>query len=84
MPFPDDKAYFSICVDNKDLGSLGPGYPLLFDLMRRVGWLMFWLTIIYFIPCLYMIYDATKNVDFEEGDINHIGIFSIGAFVENL
>ena len=81
---PDKNAFFPICCDNTELGSLGPGYPLLFDLMRRVAWLMFWLTIIYFIPCVLMILDATKDVNFKKGDLNPIGIFSSGAFVKTL
>jgi hypothetical protein len=40
-----------------DLGDMGPGYPMLFEFMKRVGYLMFILTLTYFIPVIYMIYD---------------------------
>jgi len=56
MPFPEEEHYYGVCTDNKDLGDMGPGYPLMFEFMKMVGGLMFILSIIYFVPCAYMIW----------------------------
>ena len=30
LPYPGDEHFFPVCVDNKDLGVLGPGFPMFF------------------------------------------------------
>tara|TARA_B110000503_G_scaffold113792_1_gene170893 strand:- start:1062 stop:1250 length:189 start_codon:yes stop_codon:yes gene_type:complete len=30
MPYPGEEHFFPVCVDNKDLGILGPGFPMFF------------------------------------------------------
>ena len=85
LPYPEDKHFYSVCCDNKELGDMGPGYPLLLEFIKRVGILLFILTIIYFLPVAGMIYDAYRRLDPDFDDhTNRIGIFSTGVFVKNL
>ena len=64
---------------------MGPGYPLFFEFMKSVGWLMFILTIINFLPFSYMMYDSYKELkDNLEEDDSIIALFSFGAFVEHV
>ena len=85
MPYPEDEHYFPLCVDNLDLGAMGPGYPLFFEFMKMVGYLMTLLTIVYFLPCAFMMYDAYKEIkdDLAPGD-SVISLFSFGAFVHHV
>ena len=42
---------------------MGPGYPLLFEFMKRVGYLLFILTITFFVPVAYMILEIYSKTD---------------------
>lgn len=83
MPYPtEDDHWYSLCCDNMELGSMGSGYPLFFEFQKLVGYLMGILTLIYFAPIAYMIYDAIR--DFKgnlKPDDSKISLFSIGAFI---
>ena len=85
MPYPKDEHYYPVCVDNLDLGAMGPGFPLFFELMKMIGYLMFCLTVIYFLPCAFMMYDALKEIkdDLAPGD-SVMSLFSFGAFVHHV
>ena len=85
MPNPKDDQWFEICCDNMDLGAMGPGFPLYFELIKKIGFLMLFLTIIYFLPAAYMMYDAYNDLkgNLKPGD-SIIGLFSFGAFVQYL
>ena len=56
MPYPSDEHYFPICVDNLELGAMGSGYPLIFEFMKMVGYMLAVLTVIYSLPYAIMIY----------------------------
>jgi len=62
MPYPKDEDFFPLCCDNLVLGALGSGYPLFFELIKYVGYLMIILSVVYFGPCAYMMYDAFKDI----------------------
>jgi len=47
---------------------IGPGYPILLEFMSHIGWLMFILTLVYFIPCAAMITIAMKAEDQLHGE----------------
>lgn len=63
MTFPTEDNLYSICADNIELGELGPGFPLFFEFVKYLCYLMFVLTIVYFLPCAYLIYEAWKNIE---------------------
>ena len=56
MPYPSDEHYFPICVDNLKLGAMGSGYPLIFEFMKMIGYMLAVLTVIYSLPYAIMIY----------------------------
>ena len=62
MPLPEDEHFFPLCTDNTNLGIMGPGYPLFFEFIKSVGFLMLILTLIFFIPCAVLMYDAYKDL----------------------
>ena len=66
MTFPTEDNLYSICADNIDLGELGPGFPLFFEFVKYLCYLMLVLTIVYFLPCAYLIYEAWKNIKNED------------------
>jgi len=84
MPYPESEHFFKVCADNASLGAMGPGFPLFFEFVKRVGYLMAILTVIYFLPSTYMMYLAYQEI---KGLINYdesvIGLYSFGAFVYN-
>jgi len=85
MPFPEEQHFFSVCVDNKMLGCMGPGYPLFFEFMKSIGWLMLILSLINFLPQSYMMYDSYIELkDNLEPEDSIIALFSFGAFVQHV
>ena len=76
---------YSVCCQNTALGDMGPGYPLLLEFMKRVGYLLALVTVIYFLPVMTMIYLAYSKLDSDfDDETNIIGIFSTGVFVKHL
>ena len=63
QPYPEDEHFYSVCEDNMKLGDMGPGYPMLFEFMKRVGYLLLILTCTYFIPVMYMIFTIYSETD---------------------
>ena len=83
LPYPKEEHFFSLCSDTWELGALGPGYPLYFEFMKWVGYLMLALTVIYFVPCAFLMYDAFKDLQEKlDKDDSVIALFSFGAFVQ--
>jgi hypothetical protein len=64
MPFPKEggEELFSICCSNSELGSMGAGYPLFFELIKHIGILMLILTIIFFLPSSFMMYKSLSLI----------------------
>ena len=84
MVYPEDEHYFPVCSDNMDLGSMGPGYPLFFELIKFVGFLMLILTIINFLPFAFLMYRSYQEMkdDLKPSD-SVLALFSFGAFVQH-
>lgn len=81
MPYPEDHDFFELCCSNQELGSIGAGYPLLFEFMKAIGFQMLILTIIYFLPVAYMIYQILGDYLSQEASGNPIALASFGAFL---
>ena len=72
LPFPDENKfvpkgsefsnYYSMFTPNRELGELGPGYPMFLELIKQVGRVMFVLGIIYFIPSLVLVSMAYSEI----------------------
>jgi hypothetical protein len=59
LPYPDEESsFFGLCSKNTDLGDLGPGFPLLFEFLKYNIYLLFFLTLVYFIPAVAFIASA--------------------------
>lgn len=58
QPYPEPENFKSVLCANQELGGMGPGYPMYLELIKKVGWLMFFLTIVYFAPSAYLIYKS--------------------------
>ena len=55
MPIPSDEAFYSVCDSNEKLGELGPGFPLFFEFIKYVTYLLLILCIVYFLPAAGLI-----------------------------
>ena len=82
MPYPGIEHKYPLCSPNVELGQMGPGYPLYFEFIKSVGQLMMVLTVVYFAPSAYMMYDAWNGIK-DQIDSNEqlIGLFSFGAYI---
>ena len=56
MPYIEDEHRYALCTSNMDLGEMGPGFPLFFQLVKYLGGLMFLLTLFYFLPSAAYMY----------------------------
>ena len=80
VPGEDD---FYPLDDNLILGELGDGFPILFQLMKYLNWMLFFMIIFFFIPAIALIAAAvnhfgTENTNAEE----KIALYSFGAFLK--
>jgi hypothetical protein len=71
---PTEDHLYSLSVKNNELGELGPGFPLLFDLMKQVIILLLILTIIYFVPCCFLILKSFNKI--HEADLPDDGLLA--------
>lgn len=69
--------------NNLDLGELGEGFPILFQLMKYINWTLLLMIIFYFIPAIALIsasvnhYGKDKTKNFEP-----LTLYSFGAFLK--
>jgi len=56
QPIPADEHFYSIFVTNVLLGDWGPGFPLFFEFMKKLNWLLVILTLVYFCPMAYFMF----------------------------
>ena len=82
MPIPKDEDKFPTNAKNTDLGNLGPGFPLYYEFMKYLCYLMLYLTITYFIPYAVIIFWAYREIQDEfHVEDSRIGLFSFGALI---
>ena len=84
LPYPDGENYKSVTCKNSELGEMGPGFPLYFELIKKIGWLMLFLTIFYALPSAIMIYLSIEKI--KEGlteEDSKVALFSFGSYVFN-
>jgi hypothetical protein len=83
MAFPVEEDFYKLCCNNIDLGPLGPGFPLYFELRKYVSLLLFILSIIFFVPAEYMIYKSFKEYSGKlKNDDSVVSLWSFGAFIQ--
>jgi hypothetical protein len=64
------------------LGSLGPGFPLFFEFIKHVSYLMLLLSLVFFAPTEYMIFESYKEYKGKlKNDDSIISLWSFGAFI---
>jgi hypothetical protein len=84
MPYVEDDQLYGVCEDNHTLGDLGPGFPMFFEFIKYTGYMLFFLTLIYFVPAVVMINKAMTEV---KGKLkpheNALALFSLGAFIHH-
>ena len=81
LTYPDKSHRYNLCVRNIELGTLGPGIPLLMDFIRYSTILMAILTFTYFFPTMLMIINAYNKITIG-GDQDGLSLFSIGSFIK--
>jgi hypothetical protein len=82
MPYVGKEHKYPLCSPNIELGEMGPGYPLYFEFVKGVGQLMLLLTIVFFAPSCYMMYDAWKDIRANlQSDESSVALFSFGAYI---
>jgi hypothetical protein len=85
MPHPHESDFYKLCCSNMDLGPMGPGFPLYFEFRKYVTLLLFMLSVVFFIPAEFMIYESfieyRNNL---ENDDSVISLWSFGAFVHHV
>jgi hypothetical protein len=83
MPYVDDTHKYSLCADNNELGELGPGFPLFFQFQKYLSGLMLLLSIVYFLPCAKLMYEAYDKMvsNGAPEKMNPLTVFSFGAFM---
>ena len=84
LPHPEDEHFKSLACANTELGEMGPGYPLYLELIKKVAWLMLFLTFFYAIPSGYLIYKSQNEIRASlQSDDSPIALFSFGAYIFN-
>lgn len=78
---PTDDDFYDLW-DNMVLGDLGEGFPLLFQLMKYINWLLFWLCIIYFIPTASIINNTINKLGDNVKNDEKLSMFSFGAMLK--
>lgn len=84
MPFPEDKNYYPICAGNAELWATGQGLPMFFEFIKYLIYLMIFLSIIYFLPCAFLMYKAFQEIKELQPDDDILAIFSLGAFIHHV
>jgi hypothetical protein len=85
LPIPKEENMYPICVDNTQLGDLGPGFPLFFIFMKYLAWFCFFLTIFYFLPAMFMINAALMELKSKLGpEDSQFALFSLGALIHHV
>ena len=96
MPFPDtdpeiskgseNSNYYPLCTDTKNLGEMGPGYPMFLELIKQIGLTMLILAIIYFIPAAVLIYKSYEEIKAKVKlgpSDSPFSLFTFGALLRN-
>lgn len=84
LPYPTEENFKSVTCANKDLGEMGAGYPMYFELIKRVGYLMLFLTLAYAVPSGYLIYRSYGEIKkqlADREDESSVAIFSFGSYI---
>ena len=85
LPIPNDENLYPLCVDNTDLGDLGPGFPLFFIFMKYLAFYLFILTIIFFLPMAYLIYSSMSELTSNLAPYDsEFALFSLGALIHHI
>ena len=84
MPFPTEENYYPLCADNKELWETGEGFPMFFEFIKYLIYLMIFLSIVYFLPCAFLMYNAYQEIKELQPDDDIIAIFSLGAFIHHV
>ena len=83
MPIPSKGDFYKLCVNNTELGSLGPGFPLFFEFIKYVSYLMLLLTIVFFVPAEVLISKSYKEYTGKlKNDDSIVSLWSFGAFIQ--
>jgi hypothetical protein len=63
---------------------MGPGYPMYLELIKKIGWLMLFLTIFFAIPSGFLMYRSYDEIkaNLQEDD-SVVALFSFGAYIFN-
>ena len=81
-PDEDGKDLFKIVVDNDKLIDLGPGFPLYFQFMKYLCYLLVFQSLAYFIPAFVFMNLEFSEFKYDlEKDESAIGLFSLGALL---
>lgn len=84
LPYVEDENFFRLCVDNTNLGDLGPGFPLFFIFMKYLTIYLFILTLIYFLPMAILIASALSEIKNNlQPDDSMFALFSFGALIQH-
>jgi hypothetical protein len=86
MTIPEDIKLWPWEVRNRELGVLGPGYPMIFEFIKLQAFLMLFLTLVYFIPVQIMIMVAANEKEETEADeeLDIATYYSFGAFLRHV
>ena len=75
------KGEFYPLNDNLILGGLGEGFPIVFQLMKYLNYILFGQLIFYFVPAIALITSAVNKYKEDAGDLDTLGLYSFGALV---
>lgn len=69
--------------DNYVLGELGEGFPILFQLMKYLNWMLFAMLIFFFIPAIALIAAAVSHFGAKKTDSeDKLALYSFGALLK--
>jgi hypothetical protein len=84
LPYIVEENMYPICVENTNLGDLGPGFPLFFIFMKYLTIYMLILTLIYFLPMAILVVKALNDIKNNlQSDDSMFALFSIGALLQH-
>lgn len=69
-------------MDNLVLGELGEGFPILFQLMKYLNWMIFILMFIFFIPTISLIGSALNKYGDKTTIEEKLSLYSFGALLK--
>lgn len=82
LPYPQEEDFFSVFVDNMELGVLGSGFPLFFALMQMLIFYCLIVCLTFTYPIGKMIMEYNAKLEGEGYFIeSKVAMFSYGAFV---